>query len=144
MGIILVIISAALAVEGYLIVDRYLIPHVPLQFADWSRHVLTLEEQRQLFEELRVHLMGVTDASSGAMLSGLTRSISRPRICGLLKHKDRHGQWLDWNDFDVTFSQYGVFVSARSIHREDDYKGTIYLRDGIHRALQQSDRVECE
>ena len=142
---ILVAVSAALVVEGYFIVDRYLIPHVPLHFADWSRHVLTLEEQRQLFEELRVNLMGVTDASSGAMLSGLTRSISKPsRVCGLLKHKNRQGQWQNWNDFDVTFSQYGVFVSARSIHREDDYKGTLYLRDGVHRELQQSDRVECK
>jgi hypothetical protein len=73
---------------------------------DWSRHILTSEEQHQLSEELRVDLMGVTDASSGAMLSGLIRSISEPkRVCGLLKHKDRKGQWRDWNVFAVTFSR---------------------------------------
>ena len=81
---VLVVISAALAGEVYLFAERYLIPHVPLHFADWSRHVLTSEEQHQLSEELRVDLMGVTDASSGAMLSGLIRSISEPkRVCGL-------------------------------------------------------------
>jgi len=141
---VLVVISAALAGEVYLFAERYLIPHVPLHFADWSRHVLTSEEQHQLSEELRVDLMGVTDASSGAMLSGLIRSISEPkRVCGLLKHKDRKGQWGDWNVFAVTFSRYEVFVFG-GINREDDYKGTIYLRGGVHRPLEQGDRVECE
>ncbi|OKO67400.1 hypothetical protein AC629_42765 [Bradyrhizobium sp. NAS80.1] len=68
---ILAVISAVLVAEGYLIADKYLIPSVPLHFADWSRQVLTSEEQRQLFDELRVKLMGLTDASSGVVLRGL-------------------------------------------------------------------------
>jgi len=140
----LAIVFAILVGEGYFLADRYVIPHVPLQFADWSRHVLTLDEQRQLFEELRVELMGVTDASSGVVLSGLIRSISEPRrVCGLLKHKGRNGLWRDWNVFAVTYSRYGVFVFA-GINRGDDYKGTLYPRDGVERPLQQNDRVECE
>jgi hypothetical protein len=142
----LALISAVLVAEGYLVVDKYFIPKVPLQFVDWSRRVLTLEEQHQLYEELRVNLMGVTDPSSGIMLSGLIRSISEPkRICGLAKHKDRKGQWLDWNQFAVTFSRYGMgAMMGGGINREEDYKGTKYLREGIYRPLKQDDSVECE
>lgn len=142
--IILLAISAVLVAEAYLIADSYLVPRVPLHFADWSRHVLTSEEQHQLLEELRVDLMGVTDASSGTVLSGLIRAKSEPRrVCGLLKHKDRTGEWRDWNQFAVTFSAYGVFVFG-GINREDDYKGTRYLREGVYRPLQLGDHVECE
>jgi len=88
--------------------------------------------------------MGVTDASSGVVLSGLIRSISEPRrVCGLLKHKGRNGLWRDWNVFAVTYSRYGVFVFA-GINKGDDYKGTLYPRDGVERPLRQNDRVECE
>jgi hypothetical protein len=142
----LALISAVLVVEGYLIVDKYFIPKAPLQFVDWSRRVLTLEEQRQFYEELRVRLTGVTDPSSGIMLSGLVRSISEPnRVCGLIKHKNRKGQWLDWNQFALTFSRHGIgAMMGGGIMREEDYKGTKYRREDVYRPLRQDDRVECE
>ena len=134
--IALVLVLAVLVGEVYFLANRYLTPHAPLQVADWSRHVLTSDAQHQLLEELRVELMGVTDASSGVVLSGLIRSISEPRrVCGLLKHKGRDGLWRDWNVFAVTYSRNGVFVFG-GINRGDDYKGTLYPRDGVERPLQ--------
>jgi hypothetical protein len=142
----LALISAIVVAEGYLIVDKYLIPKVPLQFVDWFRRVLTLEEQHQVYEQLRVELMGVTDPSSGIMLSGLVRSVSEQnRVCGLIKHKNRKGQWLDWNQFALMFSRHGLgAMMGGGINREEDYKGKKYLREGVYRPLGQDDRVECE
>ena len=142
--IALAVISTLIVAGAYLLVDKYLISKGPLQILDWSGRVLTTEEHQRLYDELRIELVGLT-APSGIKLSGLVRSVSEPRrVCGLIKHKDKNGRWLDWDEFAVKFYPQGGVSLFGGIHRDEDYKGTVYLKNGVVRPLRQDDRVECE
>jgi hypothetical protein len=91
-------IVVVLAAESWLVFDRYF--YGPLRIVDWSGRVISLEEKKQLFDETRDSLLGVTDVATGVEFAGLVRSVSEPRrVCGLFRPKRKSGLWASWRQF---------------------------------------------
>jgi hypothetical protein len=149
--IILAIIAAILAAEGYVLTSRYL--YGPLNVIDWSGRVMTLEEKELLFQEVtRETMKGETDAPADMEFASIVRSTLDPlTVCGMARLRSRSGVWGSWQIIDIILP--GDHPLLKATFRKSVLQGMAAPTDGHrlqylvhddHREITPQDSFKCE